>query len=102
MQRWRLCLSGDLTNEYFFDGTGPLTQFSGVAGRNTGIATRERPTEATSGHDDHFGLDPRLSRSPSDSVGEHPSSHALRHRWGVAARCRARPSAPTGYGLPGE
>jgi hypothetical protein len=63
--------SGD---EHFLDSPGQLTQFSAIAERDTGIATRERLTETAPGRDDHFGLDSRVSRSPPHGAGEHSAS----------------------------
>src|ERR1700674_3523541 len=90
-----------LKHELFADA-GRLIELPGSAERKTGTAARERPTEVTSGHNEYPGLEFGMSRSSSHGLGKYSASHALRHRWRVAAGCAADPFAPACYGLPGK
>jgi hypothetical protein len=77
-----------------FADAGRLIELPGSAERKTGTATRERPTQVTSGHNEYPGLEFGMSRSSSHGLGKYSASHALRHRWRVAAGCAADPFAP--------
>src|SRR5258708_19613184 len=92
---------GRIEDGVFADG-GPLVELPGSAERKTGTAARERPTEVTPGYNEYPGLEFRMSRSSSHGLGKYSASHALRHRWRVAAGCAADSLAPTCYGLPGK
>src|SRR5580700_7625690 len=88
------------SKDEFFADIGPLLQRSGIDERKTSIATRTRPAEVALGRDQYFSLEFRVSGSSSHNLGEHSASHALRRRWGMAARFGAARIAPTRDGFP--